>query len=155
MGGEPVRGTLVCAVTGGDESNHAVELGLELSARLGLRLVLAHAVHRADDGRDDRTARHNSGTDYERAQHWLAQLAQKHGVIDLAERRVALGDPAVLLGRIAAEEAADVVVVGAGVRGWRQALDLGLAGELETETRAPVIVAVPRKRRGRRNSRRR
>jgi nucleotide-binding universal stress UspA family protein len=155
MEGEPLRGTLVCAMTGGEESNHAVELGLELSARLGLRLVLAHAVHGAHAGRNDRTAHDGAGTDYERAQHWLAQLAHEHGLSELAERRVAIGDPAVLLGRIAAEEAADVVVVGAAARGWRRALDLSLAHELETETPAPVIVAVPPKRHGRRNGRQR
>jgi nucleotide-binding universal stress UspA family protein len=155
MGGEAARGTLVCALTGGEESNHAVELGLELSARLGLRLVLAHAVPRADDGREAQAAHDGSRTDYARARDWLAQLAHRHGLVDLAERRVAVGDPAVLLGRIAAEEAADIVVVGATPRGWRRALDLSLAHELETETPAPVIVAVPRKHRGRRNGRRR
>jgi nucleotide-binding universal stress UspA family protein len=155
MEGEPVRGTLVCAVTGGDESNDAVELGLELSTRLGLRLVLAHAVRPADDGGHDRTADDGPGTEYERAQYRLAQLARNHGLGALAERRVAVGDPAVLLGRIADEEAADVVVVGASARGWRRALDLGLARELETATPAPVIVALPRRRRGRRNGRQR
>ena len=138
--GESTRGTLLCALTAGDESAHALELGLELSERLGLRLVLAHAVPTAD-GRNDGTA----------AEHRLAWLAGEHGVADHVERRVALGDPAVLLGRIAAEEAAAIVVVGAAKRGWRRRLDFGLARDLETVTSAPVVVAVPRRRRTRRN----
>jgi hypothetical protein len=94
--GESTRGTLLCAVTAGDESDHALELRLELSERLGLRLVLAHAVP-STDGRNDRTA----------AEHRLARLADEHGVREHVERRVALGDPAVLLGRIAGEEPRD------------------------------------------------
>jgi len=149
MAGERVRGTVVCAVTDGDEGDDALELGLELSERLGLRVVLAQAV---PPGR--REARDAGDGDYERVQHRLAQLAREHGVIDLVERRVAVGDPAVLLGRIAAEEAADVVVVGAAKR-RRNAFDASLAHELETETPAPVVVALPGKRRTRRHGRRR
>ena len=39
-----MRGTLLCAVSDGEESADALELGAQLSERLGLRLVLAHAV---------------------------------------------------------------------------------------------------------------
>jgi nucleotide-binding universal stress UspA family protein len=148
--GESTRGTLLCAVTAGEESDHAVELGLELSTRLGLRLVLAHAVPTA--GRGHGTAAQERSGEHGRAEHRLARLAEAHGVDDRVERRVALGDPAVLLGRIAAEEAAAGVVVGAAERGWRRGLDMSLARELETETPAPVIVALPRKGRGRRNA---
>ena len=65
-----------------------------------------------------------------------------------AERRVAVGDSAVLLGQIASEEAADVIVVGARKRGWgRRGLESRLAEELETETPVPVVIAPPRDRR--------
>src|SRR5687768_6136985 len=43
QGGE-MQGTLLCAVSEGDESADAVELGGQLSERFGMRLVLAHAV---------------------------------------------------------------------------------------------------------------
>jgi hypothetical protein len=39
-----MQGTVVCAVTDGEESADALELGAALSERLGLRLVLAHTV---------------------------------------------------------------------------------------------------------------
>jgi nucleotide-binding universal stress UspA family protein len=142
-----MQGTLVCVLTDGDENGDAVALGAEVSERLGLRLVLAQAV----DGID----RAGPGGEYESvsvkasrqgAERRLAQLADEHGVRERAERRVAVGDRAALLGRIAAEEAADVIVVGAPARGWRRRLDGRLADELETETPVPVLIAPPRAR---------
>ena len=50
-----MRGTLVCAVTDGEESEDALALGVELSERLGLRLVLAHVVEGIDGDRPRRT----------------------------------------------------------------------------------------------------
>ena len=79
------------------------------------------------------------------AEQRLAQLADEHGIEQTAERRVAVGDSAALLGRIASEEAADVIVVGARKRGWgRRGLESRLAEELETETPVPVLIAPPR-----------
>jgi nucleotide-binding universal stress UspA family protein len=51
------------------------------------------------------------------------------------------------LGQIAAEEAADLIVVGARRRGrLRRGLGSRLARELETETPVPVLIAPPRSR---------
>ena len=141
-----MQGTVVCAVTDGEESNDALALGVELSERLGLRLVLAHAVEGIgaipdDDGGESVTMKQNR----EGADRRLAKFADRHGVADTAERRVAVGEPAALLGRIAAEEAADLIVVGGRARGWRRrSLESRLAHELETETAVPVLVAPPR-----------
>jgi len=148
-----MRGTLVCAVTEDEETADALALRAELSERLGLRLVLAHAV----DGipaTGDRKADESVTTKANRegAERRLARLAAEHGVTHRAEQRVAVGDSAALLGRIAAEEAADVIVVGAPARGWRKRLDSGLAADLETETPVPVLIAAPRRHRRRRPS---
>ena len=83
----------------------------------------------------------------EGAERRLAKLAQAHGLAERAERRVAVGEPAALLGQIAAEEAADIIVVGAPVRGWRNRLESRLADELSAETPVPVLIAPPRIRR--------
>jgi nucleotide-binding universal stress UspA family protein len=83
----------------------------------------------------------------EGAERRLAKLAEAHGLTERAERRVGVGEPAALLGQIAAEEAADVIVVGAPARGWRKRLESRLANELGTETRVPVLIAPPRTRR--------
>jgi len=100
-----MRGTLVCAVTEDEESSDALALGAELSERLGLRLVLAHAVDgmgAVQNGDESVTTR----ADRQGAERRLARLADEHGVTKRAERRVAMGEPATLVGRIAAEEAA-------------------------------------------------
>jgi nucleotide-binding universal stress UspA family protein len=146
-----MSGTLVCAVTEDEnESADALALGAELSERLGLRLVLAHAVEGIDAmGNGDRDESVTMRADRQGAEQRLARLAAEHGVADRAEKRVAVGDSAALFGRIAAEEAADVIVVGAPARGWRKRLDSRLAADLETETPVPVVIAPPR-RRGRR-----
>jgi nucleotide-binding universal stress UspA family protein len=147
-----MRGTLVCAVTDAEESEDAIALGADLSERLGLRLVLAHAVDgiaglRHDDNNESVTMKQSR----QGAERRLAKLAEKHGVATTAERRVAVGEPATLLGQIAAEEAADVIVVGARSRGWRRrSLESALADELKTETPVPVVVAPPRINGGRR-----
>jgi nucleotide-binding universal stress UspA family protein len=134
-------GTLVCAVTDREESADALALSAELSKRLGLRLVLAHTVDGIDafaggDGNESLTMKQSQG-----AERRLAKLADAHGVADRAEKRVAVGEPAALLGQIAAEEAADVIVVGARARGWRKRLESRLADELENETPVPVLIA--------------
>jgi nucleotide-binding universal stress UspA family protein len=142
-------GTLVCAVTDGEESAEVLALAAELSARLGLRLVLAHAVEGIDglgggDGGESVTMK----ADRQGAERRLARLADEHGVADRVEKRVGVGDPAALVGQIAAEEAADIIVVGAR-RGRRRRFESRLADELETETPVPVLIAPPRTPRGR------
>jgi nucleotide-binding universal stress UspA family protein len=146
MEGGKMRGTLLCAVSDGEESADALELGAQLSARLGLRLVLAHAVD-GINGIGDEDESVTMKANREGAERRLARLAQAHGLAERAERRVAVGEPAVLLGQIAAEEAADVIVVGAPVRGWRKRLESRLADELGAETPVPVLIAPPRIRR--------
>jgi nucleotide-binding universal stress UspA family protein len=143
-----MRGTLVCAVTDAEESEGVVALGARLSQRLGLRLVLAHAVDGIAAENDDSNESVTMKQSRQGAERRLRHLAEQHGVVATAERRVAIGDPAVLLGQIAAEEAADVIVVGGRSRGWRgRSLDSSLADELETETPVPVLLAPPRMRR--------
>jgi nucleotide-binding universal stress UspA family protein len=151
--GGQMRGTLVCAVTDREESADALALSAELSERLGLRLVLVHAVDGIDafaggDGSESLTMKQSR----QGAERRLAKLADEHGVRDRAEKRVAVGEPVALLGQIAADEAADVIVVGARARGWRKRLESRLANELENETRVPVLIAAPRTGRGRKEA---
>jgi len=53
----------------------------------------------------------------EGAARLLARLAAEYGVADRAERRSGFGNAAALIGQIAAEEAADLIVVGARLSG--------------------------------------
>jgi nucleotide-binding universal stress UspA family protein len=142
-----MHGTLVCAVTDDDASRDAIELGVELSERLGLRIVLAHAVDGIGEfGSGDGVESVSMKADRQGAERRLARLVLEHGIADRAESRVAVGEPAALLGQIAAEEEADVIVVGARTRGWRGRLESRLAEELDRETPVPVLIAPPRKR---------
>jgi nucleotide-binding universal stress UspA family protein len=105
-----MRGTLVCAVNDNEDGRAALEMAVELSDRLGLRLVLAPT---------------------------------RDGIGPLASDP---DDAATLIGQIAAEEAADVIVVGARKRGrLRRRLESRLAEQLQGETPVPVLIAAPRR----------
>jgi nucleotide-binding universal stress UspA family protein len=141
-----MRGTLVCAVTASEESAEALALSAELSERLGLRLVLAHAVSGIGEfGSEEGVESVSMQADRQGAERRLARLAHEHGVAHRAEQRVAVGEPAALIGQIAAEEAADLIVVGSRARGrLRRGLESKLARQLETATPVPVLIAPPR-----------
>ena len=145
-----MQGTLICGVTDTDDGRGALELALELSERLALRLVLVHVADgigatsgNLEDGYESVTMRN----DRMGAARLLARLAAEYGITDTAERREAVGDPAAMLGQIAAEEAGDLIVVGSRPRGrfWR-GIESGLAQDLETASTVPVVIAPPRHR---------
>jgi nucleotide-binding universal stress UspA family protein len=145
-----MRGTIVCGVTDSDEGRGALTAAAEISARLGLRLVLAHVAEGIApldvNGDGDESVSSRAGR--LGAARVVARMATEHGVAGSAERRSAVGDPAALLGQIAAEEAADLIVVGSRTRGrLRRGLDSRLARQLETETPIPVLIAPPARRR--------
>jgi nucleotide-binding universal stress UspA family protein len=149
-----VRGTLVCGVTDSEDAAGTVELAVELTQRLGMRLVLAHVAEGFAPIGDGVEVEENVTMKGNRvgAERLLGQLAEEHGVAETAQRRVAVGSPATLLGQIAAEEAADVILVGSRERGWpRRGLESRLAAQLETETPVPILIAPPRTRPGRRS----
>jgi nucleotide-binding universal stress UspA family protein len=147
-----MRGTLVCGVTDSEDAVGTVELAVELTQRLGMRLVLAHVAEGfapIGDGVEVEESVTMKGNRVG-AERLLGQLAEEHGVTETAQRRVAVGSPATLLGQIAAEEAADVILVGSRERGWpRRGLESRLAAQLETETPVPILIAPPRTRPGR------
>jgi nucleotide-binding universal stress UspA family protein len=141
-----VRGTIVCGVTDSDEGHAALGLGVELSRRLGMRLVLAHVAEGlaplAGDGADNESVTMKANR--HGGELFLTRVARDYGVGETAERRVAVGDPAMLVGQIAAEEAADVIVVGSRARRWpSRGLECRLAEGLESETPVPILIAPP------------
>jgi nucleotide-binding universal stress UspA family protein len=145
-----MRGTIVCGINDTEEGRRALEVAADLSGRLGLRLVLAHVVegiasHDGDGGGAESVTMKGSR---EGGARLVARLAAEHGLAEWAEQRSAVGDPATLLGQIAAEEAADVIVVGARSRGrLRRGFESRLADQLETTTPVPVVIAPSRARR--------
>jgi nucleotide-binding universal stress UspA family protein len=143
---EAVNGTIVCSVTDSDEGRSVLELGLELSERLGMRLVLAHVAERfaPTDVDRDSSGRVTMKGEQRGGEHFLTNLARECGVHHSVECRVAVGDPASLIGRIAAEEAADVILVGSRSRRWpARGLESRLARALRRETSVPILIAPP------------
>ena len=109
-------GTIVCDVTDPLEGRSAAQFASALAARLGLRVVFASV--------DAVPAAHEPGGD--------------------VEVRLAHGDHAEALARVAAEEGADLVIVGSRAVGFGgRNLRCRLAKDLEAATPVPVLVAPP------------
>lgn len=132
-----MQGTIVCGVTATPEARAAAQLAAALAARLGLRLVLVYVVdaHRGDA-------------------HGEASLEALAGALATeAELRIVPGNRVDALARVAADEGADVIVLGARAHGARgRSLHCSLASELEAAQAVPVLIAPPatRARSGRR-----
>jgi nucleotide-binding universal stress UspA family protein len=137
-----MRGTVLCAVVD-EEAHGAVELAVELSERLGLRLVLAHVTSGfapgSGSGEGPESVAMRAGR---KGAQLVARIASEHGLAERAEQRHGVGDPAALLARIAAEEAADLIVLDTRRRGFlRRAVESRLVEELEAETSVPIVLA--------------
>jgi nucleotide-binding universal stress UspA family protein len=134
-----VGGTIVCGVTGSAEAGSAAQLAGALAARLGLRLVLVHVVEglpRSAFG--SRVARQRE----EAGERLLTELGD--GCPVESETRLVLGNAAQGLANVAAEEGADLIVVGARPAGPRnRRLVSRIARELQAATPVPVVVAPP------------
>ncbi len=128
------------------EARAATQLAAALAARLGLRLVLVHVTAATREVEHDGTEEPGRGA----IERTLEAIAREVGD---AEARVVWGNRVDGLAQAAAEEGADVIVLGSRARGARgRQLRCGLARELEAATVVPVVIAPPatRKRGGRR-----
>jgi nucleotide-binding universal stress UspA family protein len=135
-------GTIVCGVVDSDEGRDAAELAYALGARLDLRVVLVSVLDGpagAEESLGGRRRQHS-------AQRTLAELARDLG--NGTETRLLLGPRAEGIAQVAAEEGADLIVLGSrpGVLG-KGRLRCTLAADLEAATPVPVLVAPPATRR--------
>lgn len=136
-------GTIVCGVDSLAEARPAAELAAALGTRLGLRLVLVHVLDGIPAGTDESVGARQQQAGAERM---LALLAADLG--DGVETRLVPGARGDTLAAIAAEEGADLIVVGSRATGLRgRTLRSGLARELEAATSVPVLVVPPATRR--------
>jgi len=132
-------GTIVCGVTGSPDGRSAAELAHALGARLGLRLVLVHIVDGVPPGTQESLTARQRQTG---AENILNTIAREIG--NGAERRMVLGGRAEALAQVAAEEGADLIVLGSRSAGLgSRKLRCTLARELEAATPVPVLVAPP------------
>jgi nucleotide-binding universal stress UspA family protein len=134
-----MSGTIVCGVTESRGGRSAAELAHALGLRLGLRLVLVNVVDGVPEGtQESLTARQRQNG----AERTLNEIVRKLG--KGTEKRVVLGDRAEALAQVAAEEGADMIVLGSRSTGvGSRKLRCTLARELEATTPIPVLVAPP------------
>ena len=134
-----MRGTIVCGVANSEEGRGAAELAVALGERLGLRLVLVSVVDGISSGTSESlTARQRRSG----AERMLQSVARETG--NGLEIRVVLGGRAESIAQVAAEEGADLIVLGSRGTGLgSRKLRCSLAGELEAATPVPVVVAPP------------
>jgi nucleotide-binding universal stress UspA family protein len=138
-----MRGTIVCGVSDTPEARCAAQLAEALAARLDLRLVLVHVIDGVPAGADDSLSARQRRQGAER----MLRALRDESDLDEIEARLAAGDRARALANVAAEEGADLVVVGSrrvGLRAGR--LESRLARELASATPVPVVVAPPSER---------
>ena len=139
-----MAGTILCGVTDSSEGRDAAQLADALSAQLGLRLVLAHVVDGIPVGAEESLTALQGRKGGERL---LRAIAHELGHDQEPELRLAHGDSAERLAQFAAEEGADLIVVGSRPQGLRgRKLCCTLARELEAATPAPVLIAPPQTR---------
>lgn len=132
-------GTVVCGVTETPDGRSAADLAHALGTRLGLRLVLVYVVEGVSLGtHESLTARQRRAG----AEQILDEIALEIG--DGTEQRIVLGNRADALAQVAAEEGADLIVIGSRpTRLGNRKLRCTLARELEAATPIPVVLAPP------------
>jgi nucleotide-binding universal stress UspA family protein len=135
-------GTILCGVVDSEEGRDAAELACALGARLDLRVVLVSVVDGpagAEESVGGRQRQHS-------ARRTLAEFARDLG--NGTETRLLLGPRAEGIAQVAAEEGADLIVLGSrsSMLG-KGRLRCALASDLEAATPVPVLVAPPATRR--------
>ena len=135
-------GTVVCAVDDSPEADEALRVAARLSVDAGLRLVVVHVEDTIGAGIDIRRDAEQRG------RHLVDRLVAARGLNGGADRRVEVGEPASELARVAAEEAASVILVGSRrSRWWRGRRTSKLTSDLAATSACPVVVVPPPARR--------
>ena len=128
--------TIVVGVDGSEDSERAVAWAADKGVALDARVVAVHAVGMLEHQRGD-----PSGAHLLPALHvWTRDLEQLPP--DRVERRLIPGDPVDALATVAAEEQADMVVV--GTRGIGAAGTIGSTSLQLAERSLGALVIVPR-----------
>ena len=136
QGGEAagMNGTIICAVDGSEGAEAAIRIADRLGVRLGSRVVVVSVTAGTGDAAERQATA---------AAALLERLAAERRGPDAREYRVEVGSPVETLADIAADEAAELIVVGAR-RGFRKrTLRSELARELAETAPCPVLVAPP------------
>ena len=127
-------GTIVCAVDNSPEAEEALRAARRLSRDAGLRLVVVH-VERGTTA---------TGVAEQRGRHLLDRVLARQDLNGGVDRRVEIGERANELARVAAEEAASIIVLGSrSRRWWRKPPASRLTSDLAATAACPVLVVPP------------
>lgn len=133
---------IVCGIDGSAGAQEALRVASTLSAQFKARLVLAHVA--SGWAGSDESVTTNQGR---QGGNRLLESAARSQNLD-ADRRLEVGEAAEGLARIAAEEAATLIVVGSRSEGWpRPRFRSRLAADLAASASCPVVVVPPPARR--------
>ncbi len=145
-----MSGAVLCAVDDSRQSTEVVRVGAELAERLGLRLMLAHAVPVAVTPGVATAAYAYAGvTDgdaLDAAEATLDNVAAMAAVKDGTELRPLVGPPAERLLDLAESETPELIVVGASGRRRIAAALLGSVATTLAATAPCPVVVVPSRR---------
>jgi nucleotide-binding universal stress UspA family protein len=134
-----MTGTIVCDVSGSPEGRNPAEFAYALGSRLGLRVVLVFVVDSVPPAARESLSSRQRQIGAERT---LSELTSERELV--AETRVAVGDHVEALARVAAEEGADLLILGSRAVGFGgRNLRCRLVRDLEAATSVPVLVAPP------------
>jgi nucleotide-binding universal stress UspA family protein len=131
-------GTLVCAVEDSPEAEEALRVAARLSRDADLRLVVVHVEGTGT------VASGLRGAAQRRGRYLLDRLLARQALAGTVDMRVEVGPAAEELARVAAEEAASMILLGSPRRRcWRRRRLSSLTRELAATAGCPVMVVPP------------
>jgi nucleotide-binding universal stress UspA family protein len=131
-----MSGTIICAVDDADGASAAVQVARRLAERFDARMVLVSVASGLQTA--SLTARQARAG----AERRLERIVAEHDLVH-AEHRIAAGDPAEAVATIAAEEAAELIVVGAQRGMLGRTLRSSFARDLAATAPCPVVITPP------------
>jgi nucleotide-binding universal stress UspA family protein len=133
--------TIVCGVTDSPEGRLAARVAGAIADRLGVDVVLTHAVDGIPGHALESRA---SQARFLQAERFLSTLALDGDAGPATTSCVVFGEPADVLSRVAEEHDAVLIVLGARAGGFRgRRLRCRLADKVAGTTSTPVVVAPP------------
>jgi nucleotide-binding universal stress UspA family protein len=134
-----MNGTIVCALDDSGETQAAVKVARRLAERFDLRLLLVSVAPdsraQGTNGQEGEPAREAPDRTKRRPERLVAA-----DWLTREEQRAAIGHPAEAVATIAAEEAADLIVLGARRGRLGRTLRSPLAADLAETASCPVLV---------------
>jgi nucleotide-binding universal stress UspA family protein len=135
-----LRGTIICEVNDAEEGRAALRVGSWLAHRFGSRIVLVTIAETEITAAAEGLSATRRRSD---APLLLRRLAAEHDLAGRCDERTEVGTRAEVLAAVAAEEAAELIILGARPGLRKGTLRNDHARELAATATCPVVVAPP------------